>query len=537
MSKPLQWGRPDTLSTYVEVGWQIEVEPFDASVVTCFGQVMSIMDESGEWAESLSFEHIGYSAFKLKWRHAFHPNPFVEWIFRSCLIDRVQTHVDVRPIFDLVKLLPKIEVGSGETVVAPAIARWTLSIARNAELHGQPHLAVGARVLSQWAADLMLPGFAEEAIDCRSYIKRGGDDLSSVTFLDPDSGPFSSSELRRIENAIVERGSSVRQRTLFFLCRDWGLRPIQLALLREEDFGTDDLGPYLMVPGVKGIRRSRQRRSKTNFKKRYISDEAAAAVVAQIESNKFYYQRLIPWMAADTGESESALSRLPRPLFPSRKATFRAHCYLSDSALRPYTFHCSSPILSREMRDLTNVLRLPLEQAGEMEPHRLLQISAYRLRHTKATAMVMSGHAPIEVAEALDHMTVSSVRYYFDFSLELIGFVNASHRSSAEINEAVATWGGRVTSRDVPIQEHEMRVAHLGVCKAIAPCPHHPTVTCYTCPKFRPFKEADHAVAEKAIRSLKSSMVSDSTGPVRSQVDAALEGVLAVQKAIADAQY
>jgi integrase len=521
------------LTRHVEHAWRIEVEPFDPTITTCFGQAVEVIDLNGGWVPEISFEHVGCATVNLAWNRQFHENPFVEWIFRCCVVERMQTHIDVRPIFDLVRYLPRLAASPCEQNVAKKMADWASRLATYASLHARPHLAVGARAMCQWAMDLLLPGFLEEELDCRSYVRRNKGRLA-VTFLDPNTGPFSASELSVIEDAPQRDGSWIKQRALFYLCKDWGLRPLQIALMRENDFGCDELGPYVMVPSVKGSRRSRRRRGSSNFKKRYVSDKAANAISAQISNNATYLNRAVETVGAHTGEPAELLHKLPRPLFAHAKPAAKARRYLGDRSLRPYTLHAESSTISREIRLLTHLLQLPAQRVYAAGQPDVLQISAYRFRHTKATAMVMSGHSPVDVAEALDHVTVGSVRYYFDFSRELIDFVNASHRSSAEIGEAVSLWSGRMTSRQLLVEPSDMRVAHLGICKAAGPCPHHPTVTCYTCPKFRPFKEGDHAGAEQAIQTLKAAMAIDATGPVRLQVDAALEGVRAVIRAIAD---
>lgn len=178
---------------------------------------------------------------------------------------------------------------------------------------------------------------------------------------------------------------------------------------------------------------------------------------------------------------------------------------------------------------------LPSRYRGDDDPaSSRMQLRAYRFRRTKATAMVMSGHSPEDVAEALDHQTVESVSYYFQFNMELIDFVNAAHNSSTEITEATAFWSGRIQSQDSAPTPGDMQVAHLGICKANKVCPHHPTVSCYSCPHFRPFKEADHSAAQQAIEGLRDWAREHGTGPVREQVDAALAGVHAVKRAIAN---
>src|SRR5205085_4603184 len=120
---------------------------------------------------------------------------------------------------------------------------------------------------------------------------------------------------------------------------------------------------------------------------------------------------------------------------------------------------------------------LSIEPVGEGSRASRMSISAYRFRRTKGTSMVLCGHSPEEVAEALDHQSTSAVRHYFNFNRDLIDFVNSAHSASEEITEAVAFWSGRLASPEAKLAAQDSRVAHLGICKLGAPCPHHPTVT------------------------------------------------------------
>lgn len=522
----------ESLVDQVEAEWGFEIEPFEPDVRTCFGQTIRVIGDDGGWVDELRFENIGYKTETLRWGQRFHSSSIVEWMFRACAVERMQTHADVKPIFELAPLLKRLPSDLSGEKVASAVVAWAFELMRSSEFSGRPHIALGAKALCSWAVELLLPGFSDDDLNFPKLSVGRRKGSAAVTLLDQESGPFSFAEMRAIEGALHRDPAWIRPRALFYLCRDWGLRPIQLALLREEDFGDDLLGPYINVPSVKGIRRSKARRAKGNFKKRYLSDEAASALRAQVDGNEARVDSLLRAIGAQERMSAEVLASLPRPMFPMGGFSKRIVRYLDDPKLRPYALHSSSGVITREAREISLLINIPRASVSKGSDRSFLNVSAYRFRHTKAMSMVMTGHSPLDVAEALDHESADSVKHYFDFSFDLLHFVNESHKASKEISEAVSAWRGRFASEVERADPREMRVAHLGICKASSPCPHHPTVTCYTCSKFRPYRDADHSEAERAIASLKNETELGSTGPVRIQIDAALNGVRAVIQAV-----
>lgn len=524
---------PATLENLVAKQWQLDFEPFEPYVSSCFGQQVPLINLDGTWTERLDIEHIGYGVNKLNWVERFHVNPLVEWIYRSCVVERIQTHIDVRPMFGLAPYLQTLRLPPGEKDIAPAFLEWVSAIIVSESAARRPHIIAGAKAIFQWSVEGLLPGFVEADLDTLSPRYGRKKYSSAVTLLDGEQGPFTASELVRIELSLHSNPEWLKERALYYLCRDWGLRPIQLALLRVIDLGTDAGGPYIRVPSVKGIRRSRLRRSPNNLRKRYLSDEAAEAIHAYVAGNSAELKQIQLKAANDIGVPLAEVEGLPVPIFPGSRSATRNQRFYADPALRPYTLHSDSNRLSGELKGWGDKLRVPSRYQDGEGGGQALEFSVYRFRRTKATSMVMGGHSPEDVAEALDHRTTGTVQHYFQFNPDLIDFVNAAHNTSAEIKEAVAFWSGRITSNSSPSEPSAMRVANLGICKAKEVCPHHPTVTCYSCPKFRPFKEADHTVAQGVIESLRERLVEQATGPVRRQVDSALAGVRAVIEAIA----
>lgn len=265
----------------------IEIEEFQLDTYSVFGQRIPLVDMNGVWEEYLFIEHVGYSNYKILWRKKFHDNMYVEWIFRSWLIDRISSSIDIHPNIKILSLVGELAIRHGDAAsIERDIYNWICKIIENCRREERELVVVGAKLLYGWALENELPGFNEESFDEISWgheiVRRSP---SLVRFHDIQSGPYNAEELDILNNRVAWSSNvSTRLRALFLICRDWGLRPIQIALLRAEDFGIDDLGPYLYVPSVKGIRRSRLRRSASNLVKRYISDDTSMALRCQIES-------------------------------------------------------------------------------------------------------------------------------------------------------------------------------------------------------------------------------------------------------------
>src|SRR5690606_23815988 len=114
-----------------------------------------------------------------------------------------------------------------------------------------------------WGVDEGLRGFSEDYLLPSGSLRmpRG----ANKSWLDDDSGPFTQWDLSQIKGALERRPDLTREHVIFELGREWGLRPVQLSLLREGDLDEDELGPYLRVPSAKGPTRSLLRRAPANL--------------------------------------------------------------------------------------------------------------------------------------------------------------------------------------------------------------------------------------------------------------------------------
>jgi hypothetical protein len=201
---------------------------------------------------------------------------------------------------------------------------------------------------------------------------------------------------------------------------------------------------------------------------------------------------------------------------------------LSEPEIAMYAFHSISSRLSADIRSLTWLLEVKDPHPYRKDFTGFMELSAYRLRRTKGTAMVLSGATAEEVAEALDHQSVNSITHYFRYNLELQSFINQAHAASPDVVDAIEMWQGRFLEDDTDHTERTVPISSLGRCASTSVCPHHPTISCYGCSKFRPSRKADHQGALNNIKQFQNTISAHSSGPIAMQVEAALFGAQAI---------
>lgn len=521
---------PAELIREIECCFGIETDAFPSRIQSTFGQTIIIHCETG-WLEKLTIEKIGCAPMNIAWSPSLHPNLLVEWLLRAWFIDRIQTHIDLRPLIVVQRILATNEFpGDDVETIGNRLSSFTVRECTRLKTLGDNEELVALRVFYRWCLEEEVSGFNEhDSLELSQLAVKAFDNRHLVTMRDDDFGPFTRVQLTHIEMHLsTSENVTHTQRTLFLLCRDWGIRPIQLALMQVTDFGTDESGPFVRVPSVKGIRRSRLRRHPSNLVKRYISNDTAEAVKKQCALAEHQCGAASECIHALCARHGINAPELPIPLFPTAyKSEIRLLRFLTNPRLTPFTLHLDNHRLSHELSALSSTLKL-------LDPHRcpqesapFMRISAYRLRRTKATSMVLSGASPEEVAEALDHVNLNSIKHYFRYNLELQEFINTTHMMSPEINAAVQMWQGKFMEETAD-RSTLTPISGLGSCSSTEPCPFHPTVTCYACSKFRPSRHADHEAALADINKFQRMLGSSSTGAMAQQVESAIHGAKSI---------
>ena len=138
--------------------------------------------------------------------------------------------------------------------------------------------------------------------------------------LDAENGPFVCEELCLLQKAALDPELHLEDRAVLKLCLEFGLRPIQVALLKQSDFIVDNnIGlAYLRIPRVK----QRNQHRRTEFTDRLVSDELAEILRKLIEIHRQVYSQPAAQFNYDLGNS---------PLIMRRHSY-----YYSDNPNHPY---------------------------------------------------------------------------------------------------------------------------------------------------------------------------------------------------------
>jgi hypothetical protein len=115
--------------------------------------------------------------------------------------------------------------------------------------------------------------------------------------------------------------------------------------------------------------------------------------------------------------------------------------------------------------------------------------------------LALQGYPAEYIAEALDHLSTSTVKHYVRYTYEFSAYIDALTTQSSEVVAAVRAWEGKmVDQRQMQDSPHVGRpIGSLGICMKDAACDYWPTVSCYSCSRFRPSREADHREAARHI--------------------------------------
>ncbi len=502
-----------------------DTEPLPDFIPSKFGTEI-ILRKGGQWVSELRLYNPGVGTTKLKWGQAFNNHPLIEYSVRQFLIEELKlkcTFHGYRLFADLIGNL-SLNISLNETKTEAFVSNWIIEKAiESFELNQALYSCIVN--YANFCVEEEYWGFSERLLWQLSATRLPKRLSKSKKFLDsmldPVQGPYNQQEIVAITNALAKENITIKDRALILLCRDLAPRPIQLALLQETDFISDIRGDYLRVPRVKGFKRSALRRTKNNHTERPLTEEIASDLKSLIASNQAVFELLDAYLEEYCRIHKIPFIAPPRPLFPRIACSEGMIALYLDGKSRAYTYHSITSKVSKHIRNLSQ--NLQVSRPGNTETD-FLEIGSYRFRRTKATSMAIQGYTPEDVAYALDHSSISSVKHYFRFSRDLIDFVNLAASSSIEMNQMVSAWTGRFAeAREPGAKEIRLnQIDSLGICLNTEICEFHPTVTCYACPKFRAYKDANHRNALINIITVKDALETDSSGPVKGQLDVAI---------------
>ncbi|WP_130904890.1 MULTISPECIES: site-specific integrase [unclassified Pseudomonas] len=355
---------------------------------------------------------------------------------------------------------------------------------------------------------------------------------SALFLMDEEHGPFTREEVSVLSAEVDNTRHSLPLRLLVDLCLSHGLRPIQLSLLKRQDFLTDPQTGvrYLNVPRVKNGAQHRR----TQFSARILSERTATLidqVIASVElvAQDIPLQELPLFMATQPLRLERVRNAHGSVLW--REELRRSGDYFAADNKQAYAYHRRASLL-RSMLSYAQI-HFPLSP----RTGRHFNLHPYRFRYTIGTQAVMSGCSPEEVADLLDHSNTLCIKHYFRFTQEMWEVLEQATQSRVEQRHFTAAWmrtedlKGNLYAR--PIYEPRSFTA-IGQCATDSACFDEPAVACYACKRFCPNKDVHaHRMALEQLTQRQAQLLSVSTATVVSAFEPSIAGC---QAAIAYAQ-
>jgi hypothetical protein len=307
---------------------------------------------------------------------------------------------------------------------------------------------------------------------------------------DPESGPIHRLlELPLIINALKhDRGASLlhlQQRAAVALSLALGRNPANLTYLQETDL-VDMMpdGPHrlyvIRMPRIK----KRQLDPRDSLIDEYLDPVLVQHLLLLIEKNK----------DIDTiAEIEGKRIILPRPLFIN---VGRNKAAMASGLWKNMFNMCSFGICElvqgfvRRHNLVSPITQMPLH------------ITIRRLRYSLASNLAAEGISKRELARVLDHTSTQSVNVYFEVAGRIVqqldkaaakGFAQCLSLFRGTVIDRETEDEGKTGKRMIFVHESEYtNQTEIGACGKKAICHLDPPYSCYLCPKFRPYSDADH---------------------------------------------
>ncbi|WP_342702919.1 site-specific integrase [Burkholderia arboris] len=349
----------------------------------------------------------------------------------------------------------------------------------------------------EWSSDVLAClGFDQEfALELDQVSVPGRSSRLAVEICDDECGPLWDIEVTALRQAILSDESTdrahVMQRVAVALCLAYGRNPANFCLLREVDFKNMLAGynvpeqwvlaiPRIKKPGI-GARRA--------FIEEHVSDDLAGLIRTLVEANKM----------VDCGD-------YPRPMF-MRDTVDR---WLKETGVNEFGYHITVDTFRGLLERFAS--RMRLKSPRTMRP---MQITPRRLRYTFATTMVELGVSRRVLASMLDHSDTQHVQVYY--SLKGRRLTTILDRAAAlKLGPLMRLFRGTLVpspSNAVSGSDSAKNICFVGDTSSVTPveigacgqnrlCTLDPPFSCYLCPKFQPYVEADHrAVLDELLAS------------------------------------
>ncbi|MGF6296071.1 tyrosine-type recombinase/integrase [Paraburkholderia youngii] len=338
-----------------------------------------------------------------------------------------------------------------------------------------------------WSSEMLnCLGFDEEfALELDEVRIPARSSRLAVELEDEHCGPLWETEVMVLRRALQDDASMVRlhvmQRTAVALTLAYGRNPANFCLLRETDLknaleGFDVPAQWMLAiprtkkPGV-GARQV--------FIEERVSDELAGLLRKLIEVNE----------VIDCGNR-------PRPLF----MRCDVDGWREGTDTDEYAYHITAGAFTDLMRQFSKRMNL-------VSPRTMgsLRISSRRLRYTFATTMVELGVSRKVLAAMLDHSDTQHVQVYYALKGRRLTAI-LDRAAALRVGPLMRLFRGTLVSSAASAvngSDPAKSIRFVGDVSAITPveigacgqdrlCALDPPFSCYLCPKFQPYVEADH---------------------------------------------
>ena len=324
----------------------------------------------------------------------------------------------------------------------------------------------------------------------------------AVRIEDPDSGPLNHSlELPLLIQALKKDQSQefehLQEKAAIALSIAYGRNPANLTYLRHSDLvnltpKSDDPIYVLRVPRIK----KRLVNPRDDYIEEFL-DPAFAEYIhnlikANNETNTILYH-------------EGKNLPNPQPIFLNTKGNKAA--ILSGDYDNAYNFSSSM---------ITFLIKGFVRRHNIISPltKELMHVSARRLRYTLATGLAAEGISKAALARILDHTDTQHVQVYFELAGKIV--IQLDKAIAKGFSQYLSYFTGHIidSSKDAINGDNsekylvfkgekiEDEIEDIGVCGESSICHLDPPFSCYLCPKFQPYRHADH---EYVLESLLNS--------------------------------
>ena len=279
----------------------------------------------------------------------------------------------------------------------------------------------------------------------------------------------------------------LQQKAAMALSISFARNPANLTFLREEDF--IDLTPLssercyvLRMPRIK----KRQMNPRDDYLEEYLDPLYAEYILDLIQKNSEIGVVL---------EANNKIIPNPKQLFVNSAGNTSALA----SKDYDHAYNVTSAYITGLLKDF--VTRHKIISPITKRP---LQITARRLRYTLAVGLAAEGISKKELARILDHSDTQHVLVYFEMAGKIVQHLDkAAAKSFSRYlqffkgkiidNDDEAINGNRSDKHIAFIDEDSPKSKEeIGVCGESSLCHLDPPFSCYLCPKFQPYREANH---------------------------------------------